>query len=443
MTARLRGIAVVGASVAGVAAADAVRAAGYPGPVWLFDAQPHPPYDRPPLSKKALVDLSAAAPSDGRGNVADPEGSGDVVAARFSLRDPGHWAEWGITLMLGTAVTVLRAASRVVIAGGREFACDAVVLAPGARPHDLPFGTGDAAVHVLRTAADAQRLGRALRAARSLVVVGAGFVGLEVASAARQRGIAVTVVESVTDPLVAAIGAPAAAGLLDRHRAAGTVLLTGQRVLAVRRSGSGAVVTLDSGRELPADAVVAGIGVRPATDWLAGSGIALGDGIVTDDRLATGLAGIYACGDAASWHNPVYGRRMRIEHWTTAREQGVRAGTNAARFALTGEPGESFGHVPYVWSDQLGCKVQFVGYRPPGSQTTVDRLDERGLVASHHLAGRLVARTTINAPREVMLARRQIHAEWLDLGPSGDQPTTAPAPGRPGPGAPTTLERVS
>ena len=387
------GIAVVGASIAGVAAADAVRSGGYDGPVWLIDRQPDQPYDRPPLSKKSLLDGAAPVP----------------------LRAADHWLRQRFDLLLGRAGTALRAAERtLVLDDGTELSCAAIVLAPGADPRPLPFPVGGFPVQLLRTAADARRLSATLDRVRSLTVIGAGFIGLEVAAAARQHQIDVTVVEAVTDPLADAIGAPAAQFLLDAHRAAGTRLLAGRSVSEVRPADGGATVLLNTGEELRTEAVVAGIGVRPAVDWLTGSGLALHNGIVADAALRTDAAGIYACGDAASWPNPVYRRRMRVEHWTTAREQGAHAGAAAARFALTGETSAPFAHVPYVWSDQLGHKVQMVGCLLPGAQTVLERCDERGMLASHYLGDRLIGRTGINAPRQVMPTRRQIHVDCLN-----------------------------
>ncbi|MEV6925302.1 FAD-dependent oxidoreductase [Dactylosporangium sp. NPDC051485] len=408
------GIAIVGGSVAGVAAADAARRAGYQGPVWLVEAQPHEPYDRPPLSKQAL---SPAAAAD----------SAELTSYR--LREPQHWRRLGITLRTGVAATSLDvAARRIRLADGTQYACQAIVLAPGAEPRPLPFPVDDAPVHVLRGLGDARALAAALRRARRLLVIGAGFIGLEVASAARAHGVDVTVVEIAPAPLAPLIGIPAADYLLARHQAAGTAISCGRSVHAVRRQGAALVAVLDDGTELSADTVVAGIGVRPATDWLHGSGIELTDGIVADERLRAGADGIYACGDAVRWTNPLYGQAMRIEHWTTAREQGERAGANAALFAMTGQPGQVFTHVPYVWSDQLGLKLQFVGRRLPGSATVVERSDEGGHVSTHWLDGRLIGCTAVNSPKDAMLARRTIQTQCLQERPSAPA-TSPPEPG--------------
>lgn len=408
------GVAIVGASVAGVAAAEAVRGARYPGPVWLIDEQSHEPYDRPPLSKHALSTAALAA---------------GAVPATYRLRDTRHWQELNVDLLLGSAVTKLDGPShRLWLADGCEFRCRAIVLAPGARPRPLPFPVDETPIHVLRGLDDAHALARTLRRARRLLVIGAGFIGLEVASAARDHGVAVTVVEISDAPLAPAIGEPAADYLLQRHRESGSVLLCGRSVQAVRRDGAGVLAVLADGQLLRADAVVAGLGVRPATDWLVGSGVELGDGIVADERLRATAEGIYACGDAACWLNPVYDRRMRIEHWTTAREQGDRAGANAALFALTGQAGAPFAHVPYVWSDQLGMKLQFVGRRLPGATIVVERSDESGHVSTHWLDGQLVGCMAINSPRDAMLARRTIQTQWEQVRSSA---STAAFPPRP------------
>lgn len=307
--ARTRHVVVVGAGMAGVQSAVALREAGFTGPVTLIGAEPHQPYDRPPLSKAVLL--------------------GKAEDSAFDI----DFEALDITLRLGLDVTALRAADHVLDTADGPVPYDALVLATGAEPMTLPGAEGVPGVHLLRTLDDAARLRPVLDRQHDVVVVGAGWIGAEFATAARAAGCAVTVVEAAARPLAGALPAEVAAPMAAWYADSGAELLTGARVDHVEE---GAVVLAD-GRVLPAGAVVVGIGARPATRWLAGSGVALGpDGSVTaDSALRTSLPDVYAVGDCASFPSARYGTRLLVHHWDNAL-QGPRTAAAAIMAARDG-----------------------------------------------------------------------------------------------------------
>ncbi|WP_406860450.1 FAD-dependent oxidoreductase [Streptomyces sp. HUAS MG47] len=332
-TERPRRVVVVGAGMAGVQTAVALREQGFTGPVVLIGAEPHQPYDRPPLSKAVLL-----------GKAEDSAFDVDFAALDVELR-------------LGVEVTGLRAADREVDTEAGPVPYDVLVLATGAYPVTLPGTEGVPGVHLLRTLDDAARLRPVLERRHDIVVVGAGWIGAEFATAAREAGCAVTVVEAAERPLAGALPAEVAEPMAAWYAQSGAELVTGARVERLEPGE----VRLADGRRLPADAVVVGIGARPATGWLAGSGVELGpDGSVTaDDRLRTSLPDVYAVGDCASFPSARYGERLLVHHWDNAL-QGPR--TVAA--AITGGPAEApaYDPVPYFWSEQFGRFVQYAGH---------------------------------------------------------------------------------
>ncbi|MEU2544831.1 FAD-dependent oxidoreductase [Streptomyces roseolus] len=378
-----RHVVIVGAGMAGVQTAVALREQGFPGPVTLIGAEPHQPYDRPPLSKAVLL--------------------GKAEHSAFDV----DFASLGVDLRLGLDVTGLRPADRELDTEAGPVPYDALVLATGARPLTLPGAEGVPGVHLLRTLDDAVRLGPVLAAGGSVVVVGAGWIGAEFATAAREAGCAVTVVEAAPLPLAGALPDEVTTAMAGWYAESGAELLTHARVAAVR---PGAVVLAD-GRELPADAVVVGIGARPATDWLAGSGIALDpSGAVTaDERLRTSLPDVYAVGDCASFPSARYGERLLVHHWDNAL-QGPR--TVAAD--LTGSDGaapEPYDPVPYFWSEQFGRFVQYAGHHA-GADALVRRGDASG--ASWAVLwlrdGVPVALLAVGRPRDLAQGRKLIEA---------------------------------
>ena len=331
-----RGIVIVGASLAGLRAAEALRADGYQGPLTFLGAEDVAPYDRPPLSKQVL--LGEAHPED------------LTLSAAAGLE-----ATW----RLGEPAVALDAGGRTIqTAGGDAVPFDGLVIATGSRPRALPlFGTDVPSVHVIRTISDAIRLRDVLSRTTRLLIVGAGFVGVEVAAAARLRGADVTMVS--LDPPLAAAG-PLVSGtamtLLGRN---GIRLHVGRAVMTAEAAGGAHRVELDDGAVLEADHVVVAIGALPNTEWLRDSGVILADGVACDAALRVPqVPGVVAAGDIARWPNPAFGGlSMRVEHWNNAVEQGAAA----ARSLLRGENATPFASVPSFWSDHFGVRLQSVG----------------------------------------------------------------------------------
>ncbi|MFE9388157.1 NAD(P)/FAD-dependent oxidoreductase [Streptomyces sp. NPDC006784] len=340
-------VVIVGTGMAGVQTAVQLREQGWPGSVRLLGAEPHPPYDRPPLSKAVLL---------GRGEEAE--------VPLFDI----DFAGLGIELELGRTATGLLPDERLLVTDAGPVHYDRLVLATGAEPRTLPGSEGVPGVHVLRTLDDARRLRPVLASRGRVVVVGAGWIGAEFATVAREWGCAVTVVETAAAPLPGALPAEVSAPMRDWYAEAGATLRTGAAVAAVERGG----VLLADGTRLPADAVLVGIGARPATGWLAGSGVALGpDGsVLADARLRSSAPGCYAVGDCASFPSARYGERLLIHHWDNAL-QGPRtvAANLLAEGHADGEPESvAYDPVPYFWSEQFGRFVQYVGHHAPGDE---------------------------------------------------------------------------
>lgn len=375
------GVVIVGAGMAGVQTAVALREQGFTGPVTLLGAEPHQPYDRPPLSKAVLL--------------------GKAEDSAFDVDFEGL----GIRLRLGTEVTGLRAADRELDTGSGPVPYDTLVLATGAVPLTLPGTEGVPGVHLLRTLDDAARLRPVLAAADRAVVVGAGWIGAEFATAAREAGCAVTVIEAADRVLAGALPAEVAAPMVHWYEEAGAELITGARVAGIE----GGRVLLADGRSLPAGAVVVGIGARPATGWLAGSGVELGpDGSVTADAyLRTSLPGVYAVGDCSSFPSARYGTRLLVHHWDNAL-QGPRA---VAANVLAGEPAQAYDPVPYFWSEQFGRFVQYAGHHG-GADTLLWRGDPAAPAWSVCWLrdGALVAVLAVGRPRDLAQGRKLIES---------------------------------
>ncbi len=384
-TAPSRRVVVVGAGMAGVQTAVALREQGFTGTISLIGAEPHQPYDRPPLSKAVLL--------------------GNAEHSAFDV----DFDALSVDLQLGREVSGLRAGEHELDTPAGPVPYDVLVVATGAEPVTLPGAEGVPGVHLLRTLDDAERLRPVLAKRHRIVVVGAGWIGAEFATAAREAGCEVVVVEAADRPLPGALPAEVAAPMVRWYAEAGAELLTGARVAAVEQ---GAVV-LDGGRRLPADAVVVGIGARPATRWLAGSGIDLGpDGSVTaDERLRTSLPDVYAVGDCASFPSGRYGRRLLVHHWDNALQgpRTVAAGIVGADTGEGSEPGEIYDPVPYFWSEQFGRFVQYAGHH--GAADTLVRRGDPEDPAWSVLwlrEGVLVAVLTVGRPRDLAQGRRLI-----------------------------------
>ncbi len=386
----LGSVVVVGASLAGLRAVEVLRRTGFDGSVTVVGDETGPPSDRPPLSKQVLAGVKEAE---------------QVVL-------PAATADLGISWELGRRATSLRVEDRSVeLDDGRTISFDGLVISCGASPRTLP-GTSDlAGVHTLRTVEDCLALRADLDAGpERVVVVGAGFIGAEVAATCRQRGHAVTLLEALPLPLGRVLGDRIGLVCADLHRENGVDLRTGVGVAGFVRGDHGrvAAVELADGSSVPADVVVVGIGVTPNTAWLQDSGLALDDGVVCDETCLA-APGIVAAGDVARWPNRRYGELMRVEHWDNAIEQGA----HAARRLLAGGDGEAVGPyapVPWFWSDQYGIKIQLAGRCRPDDEVAVVQgsVDERRFVALYGRAGTVVGALGFRRPAQIVRWRARL-----------------------------------
>ncbi|MGW3727635.1 NAD(P)/FAD-dependent oxidoreductase [Streptomyces sp. NPDC000851] len=379
-----RRVVVVGAGMAGVQTAVALREQGFTGTVTLIGAEPHQPYDRPPLSKAVLLGTA----------------EGSAFDVDFEALD--------IELHLGREVLGVRPDEHELDTAAGPVPYDVLVLATGAEPITLPGAEGIPGVHLLRTLDDAERLRPVLARRHDIVVVGAGWIGAEFATAAREAGCAVTVVEAADRPLAGALPAEVAAPMADWYADSGAVLRTHARVARVE---PGAVV-LDDGSRLPAGAVVVGIGARPATAWLTGAGIELGayGEVVADQHLRTSAPDVYAVGDCASFPSGRYDERLLVHHWDNAL-QGPRTVAANILGEATGEAPVVYDPVPYFWSEQFGRFVQYAGHHTSADRT-VWRGDPSGpaWTVCWLRENRLVALLAVGRPRDLAQGRRLIEA---------------------------------
>ena len=390
-----RSVTIVGASLAGYRAAETLRRDGFEGRISLIGNEPHAPYDRPPLSKKYLA--------------------GDLDDDRLALTTAEKLADLGLDLRLGCSATGLDMADRTLEVDGVAEPFDGLVIATGARCRTLPGTAGLAGVHTLRTSDDASAIRDAMAdGARRMMVVGAGFIGAEVASTAIGRGIEVTMVEALEAPFGRVLGIEMGAVMADVHRHRGVDLRTGVGVAEVLGNGHVTGVRLADGVTLDVDLLVVGIGVIPNTDWLEGSGLALDDGVVCDETCLA-APGVVAAGDVARWYNRRYGESMRVEHWDNAVQQGVHA---ARRLLLSDGEATPFVPVPWFWSDQYDRKIQLAGRPHPDDEVRV----VAGSTAEHRFAafygrdGRFTAALGMNRPRQVMQSKGLLEAgaSWDD-----------------------------
>ncbi len=393
-------VLVAGASLAGLTAAETLRREGFDGRVTVVDPSPGLPPDRPPLSKQVLS------------GEWEPEQAAQGVAARLDELD--------LDLRLGTAAVALDAATReVALSDGSRRAYDGIVIATGASPRELP-GPRPAGVHVLRTMEDCLALRAELDAGPDrVVVIGAGFIGAEVAATCRGRGHAVTLVEAGPAPLGRVLPGAVGSFVTELHVDHGVDVRVGVGVAGLDAEG-GRVrgVRLADGHEIPAELVVVGIGVAPVTGWLEGSGLVLDDGVVCDETCLA-AAGIVAAGDVARWPNSRFGVTMRVEQWENAVEQGEHAARRL--LAELGAPGgseEPYAPLPWFWSDQYDRKIQMAGH--PSASDEVELVEgsfaERRFVTLFRDGDRCTGVFGVNRPRHVMQARMQL-AESLEWGP--------------------------
>jgi NADPH-dependent 2,4-dienoyl-CoA reductase/sulfur reductase-like enzyme len=395
-------VVVVGASLAGLRACESLRSEGFEGTISLVGDEQEVPYDRPPLSKKFL--------------------SGEWPGDRIRLRQPDSFAELQLDLQLGSPAVSLDLESRsVTLAGGAQVAGQAVIIATGASPRRLPGQPAWPGIHVLRTLADSSRLRSELGDGVRVVVIGAGFIGLEVAATARQRGCEVTVLEGLPAPLVRGLGAELGTAVAAVHGRHGIEVRCGVQVTGFdgdERRVRG--VLLADGEVVRADVVVVGVGVAPNTAWLDGSGLVVGDGVVCDSGLQA-APGVWAAGDCVRWPNllfgdPSTGEQMRVEHWTNAAEQGAHAARNMMAVA-NGEEPSPYAAVPFFWSDQFESRIQFIGRAHGDDEVHVFAGSTDGAFAAlYGHGGRLRGVLGVSMPKKVMPFRALLsaRASWDD-----------------------------
>jgi NADPH-dependent 2,4-dienoyl-CoA reductase/sulfur reductase-like enzyme len=374
-------IVIVGASLAGLRAAETLRAEGFDGRLTLVGAEAALPYDRPPLSKEVL--------------------QGRWTAEQCLLRRQGL-DDLSLDLRLGCRAEALDVGSRHLQLGdGSKVGFDGLVIATGARVRRLDAGAQFQGVFYLRTQADALALRDALVPGARVVVVGAGFIGAEVAASCRALDLSVTMIEALDVPLGRVLGPAMGQVCADLHRDNGVDLRTGVGVAAIEGDARVEHVRLSDGSVVECDVVVIGVGVVPETEWLRDSGLTLEDGVLCDAWCATEVEGIVACGDVARWFNPRYGRHMRLEHWTNT---GAMASVAARRLLHGAEATTAHDHVPYFWSDQYKVKIQLAGLASAEDEVRIvhGSVEERRFVALHGREGALVAVFAMRRPRHVM-----------------------------------------
>ena len=394
---------VVGASLAGLRACESLRQEGFEGLITLVGADPEIPYDRPPLSKKVLA--------------------GEWDIERIRLRKLDDFQSLDLDLRLGVSATGLDTAAQVVtVDDGEALPYDGLIIATGASPRRLADQPAFDGVVELRTLADSVGLrDRIADGTARVTIIGAGFIGLEVAATARQRGCPVTVLEGAPSPLIRGLGVEMGAAAAGVHARNGVDLRCGVQIVGIDGAdGRVTGVRLGEGSVVESDVVVVGIGVAPNTDWLARSGLQVRDGIVCDATLNAGLPGVYAAGDCARWPNGAFAgfddEEMRVEHWTNAAEQGAAAAVNLLAVSR-GEPPTPFESVPFFWSDQFESRIQFVGRAHGDDDVHVFAGSTDGFFAAlYGYQGRLRGVLGVSMPKMVMPFRGLLAAKatWAE-----------------------------
>jgi NADPH-dependent 2,4-dienoyl-CoA reductase/sulfur reductase-like enzyme len=395
-------IAVVGGSLAGLRAVETLRTDGFTGDITVVNAENMAPYDRPPLSKKFL--------------------SGEWEADRIHLRKTSDIEALNAQWFNNTQATALNVATReLTLSTSSVLHFDACIIATGGIARELPQQPHARGIHQLRTLNDAQGLREELQPGKKLVVIGAGFIGLEAAATAVARGCTVTVLEGLPAPLIRGLGEEMGRAATAIHATQGVNIHCNVRVQGIETlagSVTGVRISDASGESVvPADVVLVGIGVTPATQWLEGSGLAVNDGVVCDAHLQA-APGVFAAGDVARWENGLYSdleSTMRVEHWTTAAEQGAHAARNALAH-INNTPLTPYSAVPFFWSDQFTSRIQFLGRSTDAEEIRVvaGSVDEGKFAAAYMRAGRLVGVLGVSMPKVVMPSRKllEVHTPW-------------------------------
>lgn len=386
----MRKVVIVGASLAGVRAAETLRSLGFDGDITMVGDENHMPYDRPPLSKNFLA--------------------GEWDAERVALRKPDALDALDITWKLGSAAVGLdTSANTVTLASGESVHYDGLIIATGGTVRRLPHQPDIGGVHVLRTLDDAETLRAELVDGARVVVIGAGFIGLEAAATASKRGAKVTVLEGLEAPLIRALGAEMGSAIGDVHIRNGVEIRCGVGVTEIQGNSHVTGVALNTGEVIAADVVIVGIGVAPSTQWLENSGLTIRDGVVCDAHLCAGPDNMFAAGDILRWPNELFAdveTDMRVEHWTNAAEQGAHAANNLLA-SLTGGEMTPYVAVPFFWSDQFDARIQCLGR--PSANAVVDvvagSIADGKWCAMYSVNNRLTAVLGVSQPKLVMPSR--------------------------------------
>ena len=366
-------LVIVGGGLAGAKAAEAARARGFEGRVLIVGEEQIPPYERPPLSKAVL--------------------RGETAASSTEVHQGTYYADQGIELITGVSVLDIDLHSRRVhLADGQAIGFDALLLATGAAPRQLEIPGADlAGVHYLRTIDDAARLHEAIKSAGRVAVIGAGWIGSEVAASARLMGAEVVLIDPEIFPLHRVLGAKVGSVFLQLQSDHGVDVRLGVGALKIRGDRSAEQIILTDGRIERADVVVVGVGAQPRVELAVAAGLKVDNGILVDANLETSAPGVYAAGDVASAWHPHYKRQLRVEHWANARYQGTAAGANAVG------PHEKYDRLPYFYSDQYDVSLEYVGHAERDNEVVIrGDLAGRKFIAFYHRDGVLSAALTVN-----------------------------------------------
>jgi 3-phenylpropionate/trans-cinnamate dioxygenase ferredoxin reductase component len=381
----LERVVIVGASLTGGSAAVALRDNGFEGSVTLIGAEAHPPYERPPLSKEYL--------------------RGESSIEKAFVKPPDWWESNSIDTRFGTPAETIDTDERaVVLAGGERVPYDAVLIATGVR--NRVYATqGLGRVLQLRTIAESDQIRAAAEDASAAVVIGMGFIGAEVAASLRGLGVDVTAVEPLATPLFRVLGPEVGAAMAGLHADNGVHLVMEDIVEKLEGSGNVEAVVTKSGRRIPCDLVVAGIGVEPVTDVVAGTTVEVENGIKVDERCRTNVEGVYAAGDVANHMHPIFGRHMRVEHWQNA----MRHGTHAAKSILGST--EPYTEIHWFWSDQYDANVQYTGHHMAWDELVVrGSIPDRSFLAFYVKDGLVDAAVGFNRGKELRRATALVRA---------------------------------
>jgi len=357
-------IVVVGASLAGLNAVETFRRDGYDGKIFLVGSEKFLPYDRPPLSKQVLTESEISGPP--------------------LLRTEAEFADLDVELHLGETATHLNVKDKTVVIGSTsQLKYDGLIISTGAFARPLKSATKLNGIHLLRNFEDAVAIHKAFRNSSQVVIIGAGFIGSEVASSARAMGLTVTILESLPVPLTRVLGTKMGSAFASIHGEYGVDLKCNVNVVGFEGSESVERVKLADGSTINADLVVIGVGAIPSTQWLENSGLNIDNGVICDEYCAASESGIYAAGDVARWWHPKYQKHLRVEHWSNAVEQGV---VSAGNMLKEKKDQISFSPVPYFWSQQYGKKMQFAGHISESDQVEIQHgsVKQQEFLAIYH-----------------------------------------------------------